>query len=76
MPWLQRWSSSNEREKKKAEKKIKALFVGTVKVIFIPISAMDEEKKKELRRNVKAWNRGDTRPKCELTELKANIHMS
>ena len=67
VPWLQKWNGSNEREKKKAEKKIKALFVDTVKVIFIPVPAMDEKKKKrELRRNVKEWNRGDTRPKCEL----------
>ena len=67
VPWLQKWNGSNEREKKKAEKKIKALFVDTVKVIFIPVPAMDEKKKKrELRRNVKEWNRGDSRPKCEL----------
>ena len=43
------------------------LFVDTVKVIFVPASTMEEEKNRELRRSVKEWNRGETRPKCEMT---------
>ena len=65
-PWLQKWNSSNGVEKEEAEQTITALFVDTsVTVIFIPVFGMEEEEKKELRRNVKEWNRGDTRPKCE-----------
>ena len=68
VPWLQKWSSSSGGVKEEAEQTIRALFVDTsVKVIFIPVFGMEEEKKRELRRNVKEWNRGDTRPKCEET---------
>ena len=67
-PWIQKWSSSSGVDKEEAEQTIRALFVDTsVKVIFIPVFGMEEEKKRELRRNVKEWNRGDTRPKCEST---------
>ena len=64
-PWLQEWSNSNGNEKEEAEHTIRKLFVDTVKVIFIPTFGVGEEIKRELRRNVKEWNRGDTRPKCE-----------
>ena len=73
VPCLQNWKSSNGVDKEEAEQTIRDLFVDTVKVIFIPDSTMEEEKKRELRSVVKEWNRGDTRPKCELTwnELKS-----
>ena len=71
--WLEQWSSSNGDEKEETEKTIKALFGDTVKVIFIPVFGMEEEKKKELRRNVKEWNRGDIRPKCKWIALKTRL---
>ena len=68
---LEKWRRANGDEKGREGKRISDLFVDTVKVIFIPVFGMEEEKKKELRRNVKEWNRGDSRPKCEWIDFKA-----
>ena len=64
---LEDWSAADDEQKEEAEKKIAGLFnEGKVKVVFIPIPAleMEEEKKKELRKNVKKWNTTHT-VKCE-----------
>ena len=67
---LEKWSSSSGDVRGEAEQTIRALFVDTsVKAIFIPVFGMEEEKKRELRRNVRKWNRGDTRPKCDSTQI-------
>merc|ERR1719432_352503 len=72
--WLEKWSSSSGVDKEEAEQTIRALFVdASVKVIFIPVFGMEEEKKRELRRNVKEWNRGDTRPKLMATAPGADV---
>ena len=65
------WRRANGDMKEKAENRIRNLFVSPVQVIFIPVFGMEEEKKKELRRNVKEWNKGGSRPKCEWMVLKS-----
>ena len=64
---LEDWSAAGDEQKEEAEKKIAGLFnEEEVKVVFIPIPALEmaEEKRKELRKNLKAWNATHTL-KCE-----------
>ena len=61
---LENWSAADNEEKKEAEQKIAGVFNEEVNVIFIPAFEVAEEKKKELRRNVKEWNKSHT-SKCE-----------
>ena len=57
---LGNWSGAPSEEKEAAERKIKYLFRNNIKIIFIPSFHMSEEKRQELRRNVREWNRGHT----------------
>ena len=68
---IEDWSTADDEQKEEAGQKIVGLFKEEeVKVVFIPIPALEmaEEKKKELRKNVKAWNRTHTlkREYCRL----------
>ena len=68
---LEDWSAAGDEQKEEAEKKIAGLFnEEEVKVVFIPIPALEmmEDKKKELTKNVKAWNTTHT-VKCEYCRL-------
>ena len=55
---LENWSVATNEEKEAAEQKIKDLFRNNIKLIFIPSFHMSEEKRQELRGNMREWNRG------------------
>ena len=57
---LKNWSAATNEEKEEAEQKIKDLFSNDLKLIFVPISEVEEEKKEELKKNMKEWNRSHT----------------
>ena len=57
---LENWNAATNEEKEEAEQKIKDLFSNDLKLIFVPISEVEEEKKEELKKNMKEWNRGHT----------------
>ena len=64
---IEDWSAADGEKKEEAEQKIAGLFnEEEVKVVFIPIQPFEmvEERKRDLRKNVKAWNMSHTL-KCE-----------
>ena len=57
---LENWNAATNEEKEKAEQKIQDLFGNDLKLIFVPSSEVEEEKKEELKKNMKEWNRSHT----------------
>merc|ERR1719331_3205660 len=57
---LENWNAATNEEKEGAEQTIKDLFGNDLKLIFVPALKVEEEKREELKKNMKEWNRSHT----------------